>query len=96
MCAMLFLELTEARAWEKAANAGLSDAVLETQLKLYSPFIRKLALHDLWLPHRCGQVPLEPVLASFLLNDFGGSCLTSQGSLGGLKLCSPCFGAIVV
>ncbi|CAE7601338.1 unnamed protein product [Symbiodinium necroappetens] len=45
----------KARAWEKAANAGLSDAVLETQLKLYSPFIRKLALHDLWLPHRCGQ-----------------------------------------
>ena len=47
-CAELIYELTQVRAWEKAAEKALSHEVLEEHCKLYSTFFLKLAPHDIF------------------------------------------------
>ena len=55
LAARLCHRLTQERAWEKCVKEGLSHQTLEKHLKLGSPFLRKMVLHDLWLSHRVGE-----------------------------------------
>ena len=53
--AQAFHRLSQARAWTNAARKKIDHKVLEEDLHVYDPFLRKLVLHDIWLSHGRGE-----------------------------------------